>query len=77
MLSDDPRKPRLCELLRAASEAFIRETGGSPEQNTALRGEVDCMLALYQTGRLDPVSEFHKVSSVSSSLTGDEAVALH
>lgn len=77
-MSDYPaRKNRLCDLLRATAGAFIQETSVTPLEDTRLRGEIDCLLSLYQTQAVDPVREFDKHVRHSPPPPPAEDIALH
>ena len=55
------RREKLCDLLRAVGAAFVQETSGSPEDDVRLRSESDCLLALWQSGKIDPISGFSEM----------------
>jgi hypothetical protein len=71
MFDAGSRKIRLCELIRATAASFIRETGGDPCEDARLRSEIDCLLALYESGAIDPVDQ-----SAPSVAIGQE-ISLH
>lgn len=52
------RKKNLCDLLLTTGGAFVRETSGRAEEDAALRSELDCLLALWAAGAIDPVAAF-------------------
>jgi len=84
MAAVDPnRKTRMCDWLRAASSAFVAETAAAskgPVEDTSLRAEVDCLLALWQAGAIDPVREFRDLQNLAETRgesTGSSPVPLH
>ena len=57
----------LCRVLREAGLAFISTTDSAERaaESVELRAELDSLVALYQSGRFDPVAEFKRLSAPS------------
>jgi hypothetical protein len=77
-MHNTPRRKSLCDLLRNTSAAFVQQTATDPQEDARLRSEIDCLLALYDAGEIDPVRAFmDRSSSAGAPAGGSEYVPLH
>ncbi len=67
-----PRKKNLCDLLRNTGSAFVQETSVRPEEDASLRSELDCLLALWAAGAIDPVHAFMQHTGSPASMLSPE-----
>lgn len=50
----------MCDLLLSVSSAFVQETAVQPEEDARLRSEMDCLLAMWKSGDLEPLVAFNQ-----------------
>lgn len=43
--------------MRTAAFSFIEENSAGPEMDAELRSEIDCLLSLWMSGRINPVMQ--------------------